>query len=191
MVTIERINPIYFGYPQRKERQEKGMDQGGTVIFSIPEQDLIAALWQRWVRRRGYLASALFWGCIGLVLLLGGKLFYSGAAVLLLYASTRPFVLRQALVRAVKQHPSQLEPRTLKFDIGGISVSGSDWETRRGWRHFKGWAADERFIYLDLTESGLGVLIPQASLSAAQRALLLEHLKAIPTPRSSRRSASR
>jgi hypothetical protein len=159
------------------------MQDSGPISYELSADEVISALWKRMVLRRRYLFSVGWYAALGIVCLFISPLLYSGGAALLLYALMRPYMLYSVLRRSVLTQPSMHGKRTLQFNAQQISARGEDYESRRSWRHFKGAGEDEKYFYLDVTVSGMASLVPKATMSEEQQALLRGCLKDANLPR--------
>jgi hypothetical protein len=157
------------------------MHESGKIAYDVPRDEMVKTMWKRMVMRRRYRASIGILIFFSLLLFGVGAPFRSAAVLLLLYAITRPLTAFGTVGRSVDSLPALRDPKTLEFNADGVIISGPDWQTRRHWRHFKGWGEDERHFYLDVTAAGAAAVIPKAAMNADQQALLRNYLRTVPT----------
>jgi hypothetical protein len=151
----------------------------GQIVYAIPRKELTALFWRRAVTRRRFVFSVGLFLALGIVVILANDDFRSAGVLLILYAVLRPVFAYLSATNSVNQ-PSLLESKTLTFDANGLELSGSDWSSRRSWRHFKGWSEDAKHFYLEIVSNDIAsTVIPKSAMSESQRELLRHYLKSV------------
>jgi len=151
-----------------------------TISYEMPADELARTLWRRVVLRPRYLQSIGFFAIVGLLAVASGGALVGAGYVLLVYAVSRPFVIRGLLTRTVRTSSIAAGPRSAEFGPSGVVMTGFDWSVRLPWRHFKGWGEDATNFYLETTESGLGSVIPKRAMTDAQQLSLRGFFETIP-----------
>jgi hypothetical protein len=151
----------------------------GQIVYAIPRKALIVLFWRRAVTRRRFVFLVGLFLALGIIVMLTNDDFRSAGVLLVLYAVLLPVFAYLGASRSVNQ-PSLLESKTLTFDANGLELSGSDWSSRRSWRHFKGWSEDAKHFYLDAIPNDIAAtVIPKSAMSESQRELLRHYLKSV------------
>jgi hypothetical protein len=139
------------------------------VSYQVPRDVLIRTWWRRMMlrpRRLTFTAFILAFSIVCFFLRQGME--YAGM-VFLLFLVFMPIAQYRALAKAVDHDRVWTDPKTLEFGSSQLVVAGPDWKTEMPWTRFRRFSEDATYFYLDLSDSGLGSVIPKSAFSVEQQ----------------------
>jgi hypothetical protein len=148
------------------------------VNYLVPRDVLIRTWWRRvMLRPRRAFFMILMAVFAAACFVLRGGMEYAGIvfAVLLLLM---PINLYRVLAKAADGDRAWTDPKTVEFGPSQIVVTGPNWKAEMPWTRFKRFSEDAEYFYLDLSEHGVGSVVPKSAFSAEQVERFREYARA-------------
>jgi hypothetical protein len=160
------------------------VEESATITYQIPGDVTTRVLCRRVLLRPRFLQSVgalivLSVVAVAVGLALGNGVQYAGYLGLI-YAASKPLVMRRIIARLVRNHGQFTDEKTVTFAPSGISAAGPDWKTELPWSRFRGWSEDDRYFYLLIADNGLASLLPKSAMTPEQQGLLRTCLAGVP-----------
>jgi hypothetical protein len=150
------------------------------LSYQIKGEDLVRRLVRRRMSQRDYRFSlSLFFLSAVVAFLLGGSANPYPGLLLVLYAVSRPILLRSSIARMVRTNPTLTDPISLTVDDAGLKAVGPDWQTTVPWRHFHRWAEDSSGFFFERGTTGIGPMIPKSVMTDEQQRVMRQYLAAL------------
>ncbi len=148
--------------------QPPPLQETQKVSYQVPRDVLIRAWWRRMMfrpRRLFFMAFLIAFSAAFFVM--RGGMEYAGIVFGVLLFLT-PINLYRVLAKAADDDRVWTDPKTVEFGASQVVVTGPNWKTEMPWTRFKRFSEDAEYFYLDLSDNGLGSVIPKSAFSVEQ-----------------------
>ena len=116
--------------------------------------------------RRLFFMAFMVVFCAACFIMRGG-MEYAGI-VFGVFVAMMPINLYRVLAKTADGDRIWTDPKTVEFSPSQIVVTGPNWKTEMPWTRFKRFSEDADYFYLDLSDNGLGSVVPKSAFSAEQ-----------------------
>jgi len=138
------------------------------ISYQIPRDVLIRTWWRRtMLRPRRLLFTGFIVAFCAACFVLRGGMEYAGI-VLGVFLVMMPINLYRFLAKAADGDRVWTDPKIVEFGPSQIVVTGPNWKTEMPWTRFKRFSEDADYFYLDLSDSGVGSVVPKGAFSEGQ-----------------------
>ncbi len=147
------------------------------VSYQVPRDVLIRIWWRRMMfRRRRLLFIAFLIAFSAACFVMRGGMEYAGI-IFSVFLVMMPISLYRVLAKAADNDRVWTDPKTVEFSSSQIVVTGPNWRTEMPWTRFKRFSEDTTYFYLDLSDNGLGSVIPKSAFSTEQQQKFRQHAR--------------